>query len=76
MWHSTNLNAIRVVKMLERIVYMQLSDYAMTNKLLGPKQFCYKKGQKSQTTLLNKIGITDYVSNAKTLEVTITDTLN
>ena len=34
---------------------MQLSAYVMTNKFLGPKQFCYKKGQNTQTALLNVI---------------------
>ena len=40
-------------KLLERIVYMQLSDYVMTNKLLEPKKFCYKKGRNFQTALVN-----------------------
>ena len=41
--------------MLDRIVYMELSAYVMTNKLLEPKQFCYKKGQNIQIALLNVI---------------------
>ena len=41
--------------MLEQIVHIQLSDYFMNNKFLGPKQYCYKSGQNTQTALLKVI---------------------
>lgn len=39
-------------KILERMVFLQLMAYVNRN-LLGPKQFCYKNGQNTQTALLN-----------------------
>ena len=39
-------------KILERCAFMQLSDFVEANNLLGPFQSCYKKGQGTQTALL------------------------
>ena len=41
--------------MLEGIAFMYLLAYFKVNKLLGPLQFCYKKGQNNQNVLLNVI---------------------
>ena len=52
-------------KVLEPVVYMQLSEYVTTNKLLGPKRFCYKKGQNTQTALLGFIKVEDVIKELR-----------